>query len=433
MQETPHALARFQPLLPALVLSAGLLAGCASNEVEEESDVRWLVYHQRFDEAVRVAARGVERAPDDPVAKALHRDATVAWHLERGRRATFEDQDEVAMAAFREALALAPDSSEAADWLRKTERKVALRELGVALELHANDEIPAAVEHYEKALAVDPDVEGAKAGRELAILLLRYRAGLGTRYFKDGLHAYSDYWLEYARSRFAYAEKYQRHDERAKDRKDEVQELLAIQRLATGRVHEEQGRFGAARGEYRMATLLDPENLDAQAALERARTELKVTEKLKLARIEIVRGRPEKAQKLAEEAIAMTRAQRELADGVLAELRESRFETIYRDALALERDWRFEEAAGRYDDLLTEAQFYKDAIARRDTLREYVRHAAELYAKAASAATPEDELATLRQIELFWPEYLDVAPRIRALAKAAVRAEPTETAPTAPQ
>src|SRR5690606_4734018 len=159
--------------------------------------------------------------------------------------------------------------------------------------------------------------------------------------------------------------KYQREDDRARDRKDQVQELLAVQRLAAGRTHEEEGRYGAARGEYRMATLLDPENEEAKAALERARTELKVTEKLKLARIEIVRGRPEKAQKLAEEAIAMTTSQRELVDGVLAELRESRFETIYRDALALERDWRFEDAAARYDDLLLEAQFYKDSIAPR--------------------------------------------------------------------
>jgi len=410
MQETPF---------PALILTAALLAGCASTHEPEEQDVRWLVYHQRFDEAVRLAADAAQKAPDDPVAQALHREASVAWLLERGRRATFEDQDDLALESFREALALAPESREAADWLEKTQRKVALREVDLALELHANDQIGEAVEHYEKALAADADVPGAKEGRELAILLLRYRAGLGTRYFKDGLHAYSDYWLEYARSRFSYAQKYQREDDRARDRKDEVQELLAIQRLAAGRTHEEEGRFGAARGEYRMATLLDPENEDAKAALERARTELKVTEKLKLARIEIVRGRPEKAQKLAEEAIAMTTSQRELADGVLAELRESRFETIYRDALALERDWRFEDAAARYDDLLLEAQFYKDSIARRDTLREYVRSAADLYAKADAAATPEEQLATLRQIELFWPEYRDVPARIRALEKPA--------------
>jgi hypothetical protein len=90
---------------------------------------------------------------------------------------------------------------------------------------------------------------------------------------------------------------------------------------------------------------------------------------------------------------------------------------VYRDALALERDWRYEEAAVRYDELLAEAQFYKDAIARRDTLNEYVRRAAELYEKAGAAATPEEQLMFLRQIELFWPEYKDVPVRIRALEK----------------
>lgn len=408
MQELP---------LPALILTAALLGGCASTSGPAQGDVRWLVYHGLFDEAVRVAAEAAEKSPDDPAAQALYREASLAWCLERGRRATFDDQDELAIQSFHEALAIDPQSVEAADWLRKTQRKVALRELDAALEFHANDQIAEAVEHYEKALASDPDVPGAKEGRELAILLLRYRAGLGSRYFKDGLHAYSDYWLEYARSRFSYAEKYQQDDERARDRKDQVQRLLAIQRLAAGRTHEEEGRFGAARGEYRMATLLDPENQDAIAALEHARNELKVTEKLKLARIEIVRGRPEKAQKLAEEAIAMTTAQKELAEGVLAELRESRFETMYRDALALERDWRFEDAVARYGDLLSEAQFYKDAIARRDTLEEYVRRAAELYAKAETSTSPDEQLNALRQIELFWPEYRDVPARIRALEK----------------
>ncbi len=403
--------------LPTLLLTVALAAGCASSSGSHQNDVRWLVYHEQFDEAVRVAAKGVEEHPNDPARVALHRQATIAWYLEKGRRATFEDRDAEAIEAFQQALVVDPDAEEAADWLRKTQRKVALNELSVALELHANDQIAEAVEYYEKALAADPGVPGAKAGRELAILLLRYRAGLGTRYFKDGLHAYSDYWLEYARSRFSYAEKYQQDDERAGERKDQVQELLAIQRLAAGRTHEEEGRFGAARGEFRMALLLDPENKDAEQALDRARTELAVMEKLKRARLEIVRGRPERAQQLAEEALAETNSQKDFAEGVLAELRDSRFETTYRDALSLERDWRFEDAAARYDELLVEAQFYKDAIARRDTLREYVRSAADLYEKAGAAATPEEELAILRQIELFWPEYRDVGSRIRALEK----------------
>jgi len=406
-----------RPAVLSLVCAAVLVAGCSSSREKEEHDVGWLVYHGQFDEAVRKAASDVERAPNDAQAQAAHREATVAWWLEQGRRATFEDDDAAALESFQSALEVDPTSQVAADWLAKTKLKIALIALGEALELHANDEIAPAVAAYERALAADPDVPGARAGRELAILLLRYRAGLGNRYFKDGLHAFSDYWLEFARSRFEYAEKYQRDDPRATDRKDQVQELLAAQRLAAGRGHEEKGRYGAARGEYRMATLLDPENAEAKAALDRARNELVVTEKLKLAGIEIVRGRPEKAQKLAEEALAKTVLQKDLADGVLAELREARFESVYRDALALERDWRYEEAAGRYDELLAEAQFYKDAIARRDTLAEYVRSAAELYEKAGVAATPEEELTSLRQIELFWPEYKDVPVRIRALEK----------------
>ncbi|MBL8861415.1 MAG: hypothetical protein JNK02_05330 [Planctomycetes bacterium] len=411
MKEVPR-------LRPTVAAAAALLAwGCASTPRPEDQDARWLVAHGYFDEAVRKAAAAVERAPEDPAAQRLHRETSVAWHVERGRRLTFADQDVEAIEAFLDALAVDPQSRESAHWLEKTRRKLALRELGLGLELHANDQIAEAVTHYEAALAADPLVPGAREARELAVLLLRYRAGLGTSYFKDGLHAYSDYWLEYARSRFDYAQKYQGAQSRARDRRDEVQALLAVQRLAAGRAHEEHGRFGAARGEYRMAVLLDPGNEDAKAALERARTEQQAGEKLKLARIEIVRGRPEKAQKLAEEALALTTAQQDLADGVLAELRDARLDAVYRDALAMERDWRFAEAADRYDELLAEAQFWKDAIARRDTLREYVRRAAELYEKSGSSATPEEELQTLRQIELFWPEYRDVPVRIRELTR----------------
>lgn len=46
-----------------------------------------------------------------------------------------------------------------------------------------------------------------------------------------------------------------------------------------------------------------------------------------------------------------------------------------------------------------------------------MRSAADLYAKADAPATPEEQLSTLRQIGLFWPEYRDVPARIRALEK----------------
>ncbi len=403
--------------LPSILPWALLLSACAGSGAKHDKDVRWLVDHGQFDKAVRVAAEAVERRPDDARAQRLHREATVAWWIEKGRRLTFQDRDLEAQEAFRSALAIDPDSAVARDWFEKTGLKLAQTALDEGLELHAEDRIPEALEAYERALAHEPDNRGARVGREICLMILQYRAGLGSAYFKDGLHALSDYWLEVARSRFTYAEKYRLEDQRAVERKQQVQSLLAIQRVAAGRAFEAEGRYGAARGEYRAALALDPDSADAAQGIERMENEMSVARDLRSARMEIVRGRLDSATKLAEAALERTVLQKDHAKGVLDEVREGGFEVQYRDGLSLERDWRFEEAVKRYDALLAEAQFYKDAITRRDTLKEYVRHAADLYAQAAQAATPEAELEILRKIDLFWPEYRDVSKRIAELEK----------------
>jgi hypothetical protein len=131
----------------------------------------------------------------------------------------------------------------------------------------------------------------------------------------------------------------------------------------------------------------------------------------------VVRGQFDEASKLVDEAGAKTQEQHEEVEGELATIREARFEKEYGDALVLEHDYRFEEAVKQYDDLLSKAQFYKDVIARRDTLQEYIRLAADLYGKAAAETTPEKKLEFLRQIAVFWPEYKDLREQIAKLEK----------------
>jgi hypothetical protein len=71
----------------------------------------------------------------------------------------------------------------------------------------------------------------------------------------------------------------------------------------------------------------------------------------------------------------------------------------------------------KYGELLEKAQFYKDVIARKDTLEQYMRLAAELYEKAAAETAPEKKLEYLQQIRVFWPEYKDVQVQIGELGK----------------
>lgn len=394
-----------------------LLAACAAEQRSVKEDVRYLVDHGEFEKAVRESAAAAEAAPSDASLQDLHREASVAYILEQGRRLTFEDKDVEALAQFQLAVDTDPSSAEAKDWLEKTHRKLARKHLVAALELHAKDEIQPALENYEKALEYMPADKDALIGRDLCVRILERRAGLGRSYFDEGVRALSDYWLEQARSRFSYSHKYQPTDERTEDRKTQVEKLLASQRMSSGKAFEDDHDFGAARNEYRVALALDSSSEEARAAIERVQRELEVETLFERADMDVVRGQFDDAAKLVEEAGGKTRAQHDQVEGHLATLREARLEQDYRDALVLEHDFRFDEAIQKYGELLQKTQFYKDVIARKDTLEEYTRLAADLYAKAAAETDPAKKLGLLVQIRVFWPEYKDIRAQIEALSK----------------
>lgn len=396
-----------------------LVAACATEKKTTAEDVRTLVDHGHYGQALDMAAQASADAPDDKALQDLHREASVAYLLEQGRRLTFDDKDEEAIVAMRSALEIDPQSKEVRDWLDKTNRKLALHHLNLALEEHAKDEIPQALGNYEQALVYMPGDKDALIGRELCQHILQHRLELGSNYFDEGVRALSDFWLEQAHSRFAYSHKYRPGEERTQGRKTQVEKLLADQRISTGETFEKHQMFGAARNEYRIAVLLDPSNDDARASVARVQNELDVGSLLDRAGMHVVRGQFEEASKLVEEAGAKTVEQHDEVEGALATIREGRFAKEYDDALVLEHDYRFEEAASKYDDLLSKTQFYKDVIARRDTLNEYIRLAADLYGKAAAETAPDKKLEYLNQIEVFWPEYKDVRAQIAELAKPA--------------
>jgi tetratricopeptide (TPR) repeat protein len=403
----------------AAALVALLAGACATEHRTVASEVRSLVDHGHYKEAVQKSADAAAAAPSDESLQELHREASVAYLLEQGRRLTFQDKDEEALVAIQQALAIDPTSREALDWLDKTNRKLTRRHLTDALELHAKDQIEEALEDYEKALVYEPADKDALTGRDLCLHILKHRAGLGVSYFDEGVRALSDYWLEQARSRFSYSYKYRPDEPRTRDRKVQVEKLLAEQRLSTGKGFEDVQKFGAARNEYRIALLLDPSNPDARTGLERAQTELEVTALLDRAGMHVVRGQFDEAARLVQEAAAKTQVQKDQVEGEMATIREARLEQEYTDALVLEHDYRYDEAVQKYTELLEKTQFYKDVIARRDTLQEYIRLAADLYAKAAAEADSTKKLEYLQQIRVFWPEYKDVQAQIAELGKPA--------------
>lgn len=415
----PRALASCLSTTPAgFALVVGILAaGCASTDRSTSDEVRRLVAHGDYDEAVHRAASAASAAPDDAALAALHREASLAWLIEQGRRSTFADEDETALEWFEKAVALDPESRIARDWRDKTNRKLSKRWLDRALELHAKDDMEAALAAYETALRYEPADPDAMTGRNLSLQVLQHRGGLGKTYFDDGLRALADYWLEQARSRFSYSHKYQPTDPRTKDRRRHVEVLLAAQRVALGEESEKAREFGTARMEYRLALTLEPDNAAAKAGVERCTKEIEVTTLLTRASMDITRGRFDLATQLAEEALAKSEQQKDVCQGKLDAIREARLEKEYQAALALERDDRFEEASQAYGEILAKVQYYKDVIARKDTADEYVRLAADLYARATAATDPAAKLALLRQIQVFWPQYKDVETQIAELTK----------------
>jgi tetratricopeptide (TPR) repeat protein len=407
---------RAQNLLIPLCLALGAaLCSCASSGAAAEDSVEWNIHHMRFARALELAEAGVREHPGDKQAEALLARAQLAALLEKGRRLTLDDEDVEALKVFEQALQLDPTAPELIDWIQKTELKLGDRWLQVALELHARGELPGALDAYEQSLRYHPGYEVALKGMEQAVKEVNHRELLSRQYFDGGVHALSDYWLERANALFAYSNKYKPGQEHTLDRTKQVNLLLAKQRQRVAQAFEKGGLFGAARSEYRMALALAPDDPPSKAALERCTKEVQAQRKLEDAHYQIMRGNFERAEKLIEDGLALTTAQTELFEGARVKMQEQKYDIVYQAALALERDQRFPEAIEKYRELLAQASFFKDALARVDTLEGYVALAGDLYAKAAQTADDAARLDLLQQIRIFWPEYRDVARQVSEL------------------
>ena len=398
-----------------ILTALGLSGACSALSTDPVEEVRADVYHGRYEKAVRTAASLREEHPGEARYETLHKETTLAYLLDKGRSETFLDRDLEALGYFRQAVEVDPSSKEAADWLVKTVRKLSRTWLERGLELHASGKLQDAVDAYEKSLEYVPGDPSALNGLGEAIIQINYRDGMGKKYFEQGMHALSAYWLDQAKSRFTYSDKYEPGDEKVAQRTTQVDALLAQQRVTVARGFEEESLYGAARNEYRLAVALDPMNIDAKAGLERCTDEARASKLLEQARMEIVRSRLEHARELVEEGDLLSVHQQELFDGARAQIEQARLDRKYQEALTFERDYRFEQAIGKYDELLKEVEYFKDAITRKETLEDYVRRAGELYAEYEAASTEQEKLDALRKIRVFWPEYKDVTDQLLAI------------------
>ncbi len=404
----------------ATLLGGLLLAACQSSELPQRSDdeVANLILHQEYEEAVRVAKERHDKDPGNEQAELRYRQASVAYLMEMGRRATFADRDEEALEFFEQALALDPEATTIDAWLAKTHTKLSERWLERALQLHAQGNLEGAVEAYEVALSHTPGHIAATRGMMEATLQINHRKGLAADYYNQGVRTLRDYWLERSLRSFAAVKKYQPDTSTQVDkRRGQVESFLAEERATVAAALENDGLYDAARNEYRLSLALDPDHAGARAGFDRMDREAKATEVLRDARMSVLRGDYAKARELVEEGRQMTELQEEAFQGVLTEIEEDRVEKLYQAALSLEKDYRYRAAIRAYTGLLAEVQYYKDALARKQTLEHYVERVPRYYAEAEAEEDLEVKLGLFRAARDLWPEYEDVEDRVAELEK----------------
>ncbi len=404
----------------ALVALLGLAAACSSTGSSEgKESVPWLVRHGHYEDAVKLAAERRDEDPNDQRAIDEHRMATAAWYMERGRRLAFANQNEEALQAFAEAKALAPEEPVVDTWILASRNRLADQWLDLGLEAHNSDDLEGAIADYEKALSFVPDHEPTREILARALLQQNYRRGMGAQYYDNGVRALDRYFLHEAHSLFSYVLKYEPKNDRAHERGDQTQELLAADRATMASDLEAQGEYAAARNEYRLALLLTPALAAAQEGLERMQREEQAAELLRESDRLGLQGHFDEAEQRLDQARELSERQAPEIDAHRTSLHDARLERLYEAARTLESDWRYEEAVAAYGKLLEREPFFRDAIARRDTLQSYVEQAAELYAKYEAAGSDAERLSALRQIAVFWPEYRDVKLRLAELEAAA--------------
>jgi len=405
--------------LTALLVSVALCA-CSSTVEEEEvsgPSVSELIRSARYEQALRLSGELVEEAPSS-ASFSQHRMATVAWLMNQGRNLTFADQDHEALLTFEQALLLEPKSDLVLLWVGKTRAKIATLLFQEGIEFHAKEEYTSASERYTQALEMNPAHEGARRGKILARRQSEYRVDLAKGYYVAGVRALTDYWLEQAKARFGYTRKYLPDHDRALNRRNKVDGMLADQRVILGTDYISRGLYAAARNEFRLAQILNPSTEGLEDKLENASREALARDHLLNAEMLVFKGEFDSALAVLDEGQALTALQEEDFELVRVGIDDEENRLIYERALAYEHDYLYGEAIEVYDELLARTDYYEDCLARRETLSDYVDNAKRLYGKLLDTGDLGDKLSLLRQIEIFWPEYRDIQERIVRLEHA---------------
>jgi len=416
-----------RPLHSLLFLAGPGLLACQSTVpgVHEIDAVHLLVASGEYVAAVEAAQARVSADPNNAKARVEHQLASVAFLLDRGRQWSFEGSDEVALEFFGQARALslssefeagssaggsgparAPDQPQ--QWIDKTRAKIAAAWMGRGEQLLAGGDLAEASEAFAMAAQYDSSLPGLEDADASINKRLEFHGNLAAEYYNEGISQLRSGNLEVAGSRFSYADKYSHGEGRAMERLTEVKGELARRHVALGKTLESTGFFSAARVEYLTAVSRDPDCVEALEGLERMHGEAQAFETLKRGEMWALREDWDRAEEVLLAGRETTQMQKEDFDQALTQLEYARTAEDYELALNLEHDFRFDQAIAQYMEVLDGRDFFLDARARLDTLREKVEQVKALYEAQGAEQDPEQRQRLLEKIESLWPDYKDI-------------------------
>ncbi len=424
-----HAPDRAHPMTrPITCGSPALLAllalACASGPTNGEpriESIEALTRKGDYERAARASTQLLdELGPGSalrPRVVALQEQISVASGLETVRQMIFEGREVEALPIIEGLKAAHPDVETIDAWMQRVRTKIADGWFDAARIAVAEERFDDARSAYAKSVEFDPT---RTVVQDLLTELDRveaWRADVAEEIYYRGVGHLVDGRLLEAAGDFGKVGKYRENPTRADQRVSEVNVLLAETRVASAAALVADGHFSAAAKEYEEAARLNPNSARIAADLEQMRAEALANQMLIEGRSMILRGELERGAEEITAGLALTNLQKDVFQQELDGIVERRVQAAYDRALGFEHDFRFAEAVTAYEAILESRDFFKDCRARIDVLRDKIAEAERLYAEAAQAEDEADELALLRQIEVFWPDYSDIPGRIRALTK----------------
>lgn len=334
--------------------------------------------------------------------------------LDRGRQMVFLEQEVDAIAELEKALALDPQNQMARLWILKAKEKLAKRAVRHGDDQRSQGHLETALLHFREALSYVPEYPPALEGIEKV-----------NKYYADRYDQAADHLTKGSRARgedLTKQSKYHHgiaHDKDpslqiAKKRELEAAQRLARDRYERARIMEEQADYGAALMEYEAVIKVVPGIEGLEVRIAAMKREVEARNLRREAGIAMRKDKFDEAEKLLNQAYEKSVAQRADISGLLLDNRRRRHQSLYRKAMDLELEYKFEAALESYRvvDKAWPAGF-EDVKARISTLERSI----EVAQKCLVEGEKHEKAGDLKKAVQSYEDALDNYPGYKGLDK----------------